>query len=300
MDKNENLLLNHKESGKYYSLMISIYLIITFIGQIFVEYIFNLEGILKYAISSTFSIISLIVSIIFVLKIKKEKDLSLLSVNKFNPKYILFAIMLFLGMFFGLGFVNSAFVSLLNYFGASIGNNSLALRNLFELILFIVLLSILPSIVEELFFRGIMTSLLKELPFIPLALSVGLCFSLYHCSFSQLIYQFIYGVALTLLVISSKSVIPCIIAHLLNNLTVLVLEYFKVNIDLTNPILIIVGIIILVLFFVFTILDIVKEQKDKESISKDIKSKSLKGFYLSAFFGMLLCLILIISSVFGG
>jgi hypothetical protein len=107
-------------------------------------------------------------------------------------------------------------------------------------------------------------------------------------------------VALTLLVISSKSVIPCIIAHLLNNLTVLVLEYFKINIDLTNPILIIVGVIILVLFFVFTILDIVKVQKDKESISKDIKSKSLKGFYLSAFFGMQLCLILIISSVFGG
>ena len=145
-----------------------------------------------------------------------------------------------------------------------------------------------------------MTSLLKELPFIPIALSVGLCFSLYHCSFSQLIYQFIYGVALTLLVISAKSVIPCIIAHLLNNLTVLVLDYFKINIDLFNPILIVIGLVLLVLFFVIAILDIVKEQKEKSTLEKDEVSKSLKGFYLFAFFGMLLCLVLILSSVFGG
>ncbi len=295
MDKNQTFTINQKSSGKYFTLMIMLYVLITFVGQIILGAI-KVEGVVYYAISSTFSLLSLVAVIIYALKDNKENSPALLSISKFSIKYIILAIMLFLGMFLGFGFVNSAFVNLLNYLGVSINGASVPLNNTFELILFIVLLAVLPAVIEELFFRGIILSLLKDLSIIPLAITIGLCFSLYHCSFTQLVYQFIYGFSLTLLALSAKSVIPSIITHLLNNLTVILLEYFNVYIDLFNPITILLGLVFLALFFVFIIKDIIKEQSDNNKKEK----QGLKGFYLYASFGIIICAVLLISSLFGG
>ena len=51
-------------------------------------------------------------------------------------------------------------------------------------------------------------------------LITALTFALYHGSFAQLIYQFIYGAMLFALFKAFDNIIPCIIAHFLNNFVI--------------------------------------------------------------------------------
>ncbi len=97
-----------------------------------------------------------------------------------------------------------------------------------------------------------------------------------------------------LLFISADSVIPCIIAHFLNNFAVLVIEYFKFNVDLYNPLFICAGLIIFIFSVAVILADIVKKE-NKE------KSGKIKDFWLPfGLFGVVICLALALGGAFLG
>jgi membrane protease YdiL (CAAX protease family) len=134
---------------------------------------------------------------------------------------------------------------------------------------------------------------LKNVKTVLSILFVGVCFSLYHASLLQLIYQFIYGVVLSFLTIKSKSVIPAIIAHLLNNVIVLVLTYFYGMSDvIMTPYLIVIGLLLLVggvLFLAF--------YKRENTKKPDDKGETTKAF-LFASAGLIVSLLIAIIGVF--
>ena len=162
------------------------------------------------------------------------------------------------------------------------------------------MLALVPAILEETFFRGLLLNSFNGVKTIFVLLIVNLCFAFYHCSLAQFLYQFIYGVGLTLLAIKSKSVFPSIIAHFINNFCIIIFEYFKVKIDLFNPFIIAVGLVVLALFFFLIYLFNGKEsQKDMQSKQKSLQVA--REFFIP--FGasaILICLTILIGSLLLG
>ena len=56
------------------------------------------------------------------------------------------------------------------------------------------------------------------------------------------------------LAIKAKSVLPCLVAHFINNFAILLLEYLKVSIDLYNGVTIALGLMLLAVFWTGIIL----------------------------------------------
>lgn len=110
--------------------------------------------------------------------------------------------------------------------------------NALRLIIGIVAMAILPSICEELLFRGLIFKGLQEKfnSHIAILLSATM-FTLLHGSLQQTVYQFIFGVLLGYAMHYGKNIIYPIILHFVNNLIVVInsfvytLKGIDVNID---------------------------------------------------------------------
>ncbi|MBQ0099380.1 MAG: CPBP family intramembrane metalloprotease, partial [Firmicutes bacterium] len=193
-----------------------------------------------------------------------------------------------------LGLINEYVSSFFEKIGLNILDTNIEINNTKEYICFVLSLAILPAIFEETFFRGFMLSSLKKVSPFKSIIFVSLCFSLYHGNVSQLIYQFIFGFFLCALTIFSKSIIPSIIAHFLNNFIILSIIYFKWDIAYLNYniTLIVIGLIVLVSLFVLFMI----------KTKKEIKGKQFEGVldsYIFALIGFILTILLIVLNLVG-
>ena len=202
-------------------------------------------------------------------------------------------VLLCVGMFLGLGFANIKISEVLADLGVKISQPTIPLNSIWQFLLFTITLAILPAIFEELFFRGLLLNSLEGHGTITKVVTVGICFALYHCNLGQLVYQFIYGVAFCLLALYTKSTLPCIIAHFINNFVIILFEYLGVYIDLFNPILIAIGLVAIIGFIAFTcVLNKIKE-------NKQTTPKGIVEFYiLYGLLGIFICVLMIVTSLF--
>ena len=294
MNKNSfQLLNNEKACGLSFSLMITLFVFISFLGQALASVIFG-SGSAFVAVCATFSCIAMITVIVAFTKNNKQKFTSIVNLKSCKWHYYLLAFGVSIGMLFGFGFINNLVVSLFEKLGLKISGISLNLSTPLHLLVFSLTFAVLPAIFEEFFFRGLLLGELRKTGIFGATLTVSLCFALYHGSLAQLVYQLLYGGVLCLLFISADSVIPCIIAHFLNNFAVLVIEYFKFNVDLYNPLFICAGLIILIFSVTVILVDIVKKE-NKE------KSGKIKDFWLPfGLFGVVICLALALGGAFLG
>ena len=293
MNKKYQLTLNSINAGFSFLIMITLYLVLSTVGQAIISSFLEVGSALYIALCSLFSVLSMVITVVYFSKRASLSILKTCKVEKFNYKFIFLALFLSFGMFLGLGFIKSAFVSLLEKLNLTVPSPQIPLENLGHLLLFTLSLAILPAIFEEVFFRGFLLTQLSKVKFLYAVILISLSFSLYHCSLAQLIYQFIYGVGLILLCKCSGSIIPSIISHFLNNFIVLIVEYFKIKINLLNPFIIILGIILLAIFFILS-LKVIKSKKEDENINEKVSSYLLFGGGIA----MTICLVLAIFSVF--
>lgn len=285
MENRRGIVPNCKTGGLIYSVGILIYIAVSFLGQLLLTS-FGANEVVYYAVGSLFSVISLF-SVTFFFSIRSEarfKDIS--GFKKFKPEYIFIAVLLSFGMFGGLGFVNTLVGDFLVSIGLKVSTTAIPLNGVFEYVLFSVTVCVLPAVVEEVFFRGLLSSSLGNKGRISKALTIGLFFSLYHTSFSQLVYQFVYGVFLSLLADRAKSVVPSILSHFINNFAVLTFYFFDVSIDFFNPFLICSGLLCLFVAAFFLL------YKNKSEKSEDNK---LEFAYLYGSAGLAACAFLIIA-----
>jgi len=92
----------------------------------------------------------------------------------------------------------------------------------------LIVLAMLPAIGEELLFRGVFTRSLARMPMLAIAGS-AILFSAYHLQPAQMLGTFPLGLALGLLAVRSGSIVPGMIAHFLNNATVLAVERLNLS-----------------------------------------------------------------------
>jgi membrane protease YdiL (CAAX protease family) len=82
----------------------------------------------------------------------------------------------------------------------------------------LVAMALLPAIAEELLFRGVLLRSLATLlhPAAAIAISAAV-FALYHLQLGQMVTTFMLGLALGLLTLRARSVVPAMFVHLINN-----------------------------------------------------------------------------------
>lgn len=86
-----------------------------------------------------------------------------------------------------------------------------------ELIFSLVNIALIPALVEEFAFRGMILGSLKKFGNMPAILISSLIFALYHGNFVQIPFAFMVGIALGMIFVITGSVWPSIIVHFLNN-----------------------------------------------------------------------------------
>lgn len=165
-------------------------------------------------------------AIIAVLFFKKTKAKTSEIFFVGRGKYYLVALLLQFGLF-SLSELNDLFLKGLNVlFGYR--NAPIALPNVmgWGIVGVLIVVAVLPAIMEELFFRGILLRGLKEYGETFAVLVCGALFSLYHQNPAQTAYQFCCGAAFALVAIKSGSVLPTVLSHFINNALIIVLFRF--------------------------------------------------------------------------
>lgn len=290
---NNNLFNSTKQAGLYYAIMICAFIIVSFLGQTVLSVIGVKNNTLIYIINSLFSFIAMLGVKIYADLFLKTRSRFFRHFKKFKPKYLVYAVMFFIGMFLGFGFINTLIAKIVELLGGSYQSPDLNLNSPITLVLFSIFLALLPAVAEETFFRGLLQEGFAEVNRATTAFCISLAFALYHGSIVQLVYQFIFALGLSFLVFQSGSIVPSIIAHFLNNFCVLIIEYFKIPLNPFNPLVIILGLVILLAFVLLMFYD--KDAKTKE---KERKSGTIKQFWLP--FGLVgagICVLLIISGM---
>lgn len=309
MGKNKSLLkLNCSQGGIAFAVFMVLYVFALFLMQTVAGAIFGAyttKYILACSIVSPLCFLAVILWFILTKKLSFRVNVNL---TKSGGAFLPVSIILSAGMFLGLGFVNYAFSEILATIGITPQKPEFPLNSIAKLIVFSITFALLPAILEEMFFRGVLlNSLSKQKPIVAVLVQ-ALCFAVYHCNLSQFLYQFIYGVALGLLAINCKSTLPCIIAHFINNFVVILLEYLKVTSNfLFSPITLVIGINLLAIFFTIMYFALKRKKKGQAESDQNVEevdekeqnntSKLFSFFVPFGIFAIAICVMMMVLSV---
>ena len=186
---------------------------------------------------------------------------------------------------FGLSFINEYFLKLLHLLGYKQTSVPLpSMNNLGELIAVLLSVALIPALVEEALFRGVILSGLRDCKEWVAVILSGVLFSLFHQNPLQTPYQFVYGCILAFVALRTGSIFAPFILHFLNNATIIFMQYFSVTYSSTLEIIFTLSGVLLtaggLVYFYF-----VKKKNEKEEI------KSAKNFIIYASVGIVVCVL---------
>lgn len=163
-----------------------------------------------------------IAGILFYKKIKFKEVFPV----KCHARYYLIGVLLIYGLLFSLSWLNSVSVQFFKLFGYEERGTDSYFPNVSGglIVPALLVIAVLPAFFEELLFRGvILNSCENSLGSIRTIFIIGFCFSLFHGSPEQTLYQFIAGCAFAFLAIRSGSILPSIMMHFINNALIVIL-----------------------------------------------------------------------------
>lgn len=129
----------------------------------------------------------------------------------------------------------------------------------------IVTVGVLPSIVEELLFRGLILHALLPFGKWKAVLISSALFSLFHLSPAQTVYQFIFGIVLALVYLRTKNMLVPMLLHFVNNFAIITVIYFGGgDTEFAFNAYTIITLIVLALVGSFVILNLVKSTRYRE------------------------------------
>ncbi|MBQ7374120.1 MAG: CPBP family intramembrane metalloprotease [Clostridia bacterium] len=252
----------------------------------------DLNGKLWYTVLSfSLSGVVIIVSTLIFSKANDTKFIKLCGFKKTDVKYYFLAISAFVSIFFGLSSVNAKFIEFLQNFGYEYQEVVLPEFSPLSFILVVFSACLLPAVTEEIALRNIVLNGVKTGSAFLNAVIGGLMFSIYHMNPAQTPYQFIVGFVFSLIAIKSRSVIPTVIAHFLNNFAIIVINYFLPIFSIaggsTFYFIVIPSLISLTAIIAVLLLD-----------GADYKEKGgVKKFFTYASFGVVVCLLIWIANL---
>ena len=217
------LPLGAKAGGLSYTATVLINLALgLFAGVIII--IFSLSGTEaeKY-ISLLTSPIAIAIVLTLTLTVVKQPVKRLLPVRT-HPKYYLIGVLIVFGALFSLSQVNEYLVQLFELMGYKRMESFVPDVSGGKIVPVLIVVAVIPAFMEEILFRGIILNNAEEgVGSIRAILISGFCFSLYHGSVEQTVYQFIIGCLFGFLAVRSRSMGPVILTHFINNALIIIL-----------------------------------------------------------------------------
>lgn len=220
-----NPRLNSATGGIAYSAAAFTYFIVLFVVSLILKLTaLDSKSDAYLYISYLVSPAAISLSVIGVLKFRKISFKSIVPV-KCNPKYFLIAALLIYGLVFALSWVNGVSVKFFELFGYKQREAGSYLPDLSggKVVLALLVIAVLPALLEELLFRGIiLNSCENGAGTVRTVFLVGFCFSLFHASPEQTVYQFITGCAFAFIALRSGSILPSVLMHFINNALIVI------------------------------------------------------------------------------
>ena len=220
-----NPRLNSKTGGLTYSAAVVFYFALSLIASLIITAAKLENGSDAYLyINYLVSPIAIGICIATILSYKKLSFKSIFPV-KCHPKYYLIGLLLIYGLLFSLSWVNEVSVKFFGLFGYEPREAGSYLPNLSGgySVLAILVIADLPAFCEELLFRGAILNCCENgMGSIRTVFVVGFCFSLFHGSPEQTVYQFIAGCAFAFLAVRSRSILPSVMMHFINNALIII------------------------------------------------------------------------------
>lgn len=144
---------------------------------------------------------------------------------KCKPKYYLMGILLIFGLLFSVSNLNGLSVEFFKLFGYKPRESSSYFPDLSGglIVPAFIVIAIIPAVFEELMFRGLLLNCCENgMGSIRAILVTGFCFSLFHASPEQTVYQFIAGCAFAFIAVRSGSILPSVVMHFINNALIVI------------------------------------------------------------------------------
>ena len=114
------------------------------------------------------------------------------------------------------------------------------------LFLYVIGICIAAPVAEEMLFRGVILHALRPYGNGFAILISALFFGLIHGNFSQAPGAFVIGIALGIVTLRTRSLLPAIFIHLVNNTISVVEEYLAIVLQFTDAVIIIIDAIIII------------------------------------------------------
>lgn len=231
-------------------------------------------------------LIFIIYSKLHKIDIKNATSLTIPKLNKRTNIALPFIVSLltFVTFFCSLNFIN-----MITHFlsqGLVAPTSSVPLANFGQFLLSILFFAVVPAVVEELLFRGLIFNGLKNSFNAKVAVILSsIIFTLIHFSIFQTVYQLILGVVLSLILLFTNSLLLTMLMHFLNNFLIVFISYlsqgksvfefanFGVLEIVLSIVIFLVGVAIVCLIFYF-VKRLVKDGKNSKIKEDEIKGKA--------------------------
>ena len=209
------------------------------IGVLDLTYLYSAKSVVLSVIIAT-PIVLMAVYLIYV-RLLKEKEVLLMSANGKSTINTILGFLAGIAIWFPITFiVSNTFIGNLSEEHTRIMNDALDMTPLW---LSIIGVAIFAPIIEEIAYRGIVQGFLEKMirnPFIVILIQ-ALLFGVVHMNLQQFIYAAGVGLILGLIRYWTKSIWPCILAHISFNLSGLII--YRVNPDLSGQTFLIISAI---------------------------------------------------------
>lgn len=200
--------------------------------------VFKLEGDGKNYISFLASPLAIAVVLVLALTVAKQ-PVNRLFPLKTHPKFYAIGLLLIFGALFSLSWINGYIIKLFELMGYVPKESPIPDLSGWKLAPALFVIAVLPAVMEEILFRGIiLRNAETEVGSTRAALITGFCFSLYHGSVEQTVYQFLLGCMFGFLAVRSRSIGPVVLIHFLNNAVIIILTACGVFDEATGEMLI--------------------------------------------------------------
>ena len=115
-----------------------------------------------------------------------------------------------------------------------------------DIILFYVTVAVLPALIEEFAFRGVILNIFRKYSDGLAVLVSGVTFGLMHGNFAQIPFALVVGLVLGYIAVKTNSLLPGIIIHFMNNALSVTFTLLSTNTDLSDSAINLIYTIVLI------------------------------------------------------
>lgn len=234
--------------------------------------------------------ISFVLIAIWYFKWTKKSIKTAFLEQKCHPKYFLWAIILQFGLM-SLSELNTLFLKLLGNVGYQDSGLTLPSMEGWGFVGVFLVVAVLPAILEEMIFRGLLLKGLRGFGTTGAVLICGALFALYHQNPAQTIYQFCCGAAFALVAVKSGSILPTVLSHFINNALILVLTNLGIS-SFSTPVFVTVVVVCSVCLITSLIYLIFIDRRGAcTQRTKKTDKNERRDFWIFAAVGVVVCLV---------